>query len=59
MTQTLLETSVTEILQDLFVAPRAAVRKWAERTSQTTQAKTAYPGSTDVVGRFRPRCNEE
>jgi hypothetical protein len=40
----LLSASTTEVLNDLFVAPRAAVRKWAETTNQTTQAKTAYLG---------------
>lgn len=44
MTEDLLATSPEEILEDLFVAPRAAVRKWAERTNQTTQAKLAYLG---------------
>ncbi len=36
--------SAEEILRDLFVSPRAAVRKWAEITNQTAQAKTAYLG---------------
>jgi hypothetical protein len=44
MTDALLAASVEEILRDLFVAPRATVRKWAEITNQTTQAKTAYLG---------------
>jgi hypothetical protein len=44
MTPELLESPVEDILQDLFVTPRAAVRKWAERTNQTAQAKTAYVG---------------
>ena len=33
-----------EILHDLFIVPRAVVRKWAERTNQTDQAKIAYLG---------------
>lgn len=38
------EEDVRELLLDLFVSPREAVRKWSERTNQTTQAKTAYLG---------------
>jgi MamI restriction endonuclease len=42
MTTALTSASPEEILEDLFVAPRAAVRKWAEVTDQTAQAKTSY-----------------
>src|SRR5258708_7374455 len=44
MTGALIAASTEEILRDLFVSPRAAVRKWAEITEQTAQAKTAYLG---------------
>jgi MamI restriction endonuclease len=44
MSGALLASSTEEILRDLFVSPRAAVRKWAEVTEQTAQAKTAYLG---------------
>jgi hypothetical protein len=44
MTAALRSSSPEEILRDLFVSPRAAVRKWAEITNQTAQAKTAYVG---------------
>jgi MamI restriction endonuclease len=44
MTEALRESSAEEIPKDLFVSPRAAVRKWAEITEQTAQAKTAYLG---------------
>jgi MamI restriction endonuclease len=35
---------VAELLDDLFVKPRALIRKWAEITHQTAQARLAYPG---------------
>ncbi len=38
------EEDVAELLDDLFVKPRALIRKWAEITHQTAQARLAYPG---------------
>jgi|GEM_PF-5036510 len=35
---------VLELIEDLFIQPRAALLRWARVTNQTAQARIAYPG---------------